>query len=181
MEELTPQMTPEMYEELMANGGQPQGEVQPQGNMQPQGEVQQQPQPQPQPQQGDIDQAKDLLGIAKTEETVSQLQSQLQSLQSEKVQKEIGSKYPDVPFDVVEKEIEKIEKINPEMGSFMRSNPEGMDMAYKATQAAIKPQETPDNLTDGESGGGQSENLDEIVSKGEADDFNLGKFILGNK
>ncbi len=62
----------------------------------------------------------------------------------------------------------------------MRGTEEGMDMAYRATQASIQPQEKPDNLTDGESGGGQGENLEEMVTKGEANDFDLGKYIIGN-
>ena len=90
------------------------------------------------------------------------------------------AKYPDIPYDIVQKEIDKVASINPQFAEAMKTTPEGMEMAYRSAQALIKPQEKPDNLTDGESGGGQGENLDEMIMKGEADDFNLGKFIIGS-
>jgi len=163
----TPEMTPEMYAELAGEEA-PQSQVAPQPEAQPQGV-------------DEVAQAKDLLGIAQTEDTVSQLQAQMQTMQEEKIRDSMSAKYPDIPYDIVEKEIAKVEAINPQFAQAMRTTPDGMDMAYRASQASMSPQEKPDNLTDGESGGGQGENLDEVVRKGDANDYDLGKFILGGK
>jgi hypothetical protein len=172
METNTPQMTPEMYAEL---AGQPDPQAQPDP-------VAPQAQPQPDPQTPDeVEQAKELLGLSQTEDTVSQLQAQMQSMQEDKIRDSMSAKYPDIPYEIVEKEIAKVEAINPQFAQAMRTTPDGMDMAYRASQASMRPQEKPDNLTDGESGGGQGENLDEVVRKGNASDYDLGQFIIGGK
>ena len=130
-------------------------------------------QPQPEPSPEDIEAAKKTLGI-------DVVQSQLEELVTENVKQAVSAKYPDIPFDVVEKEIEKVAAIDPNFAKSMRTTPEGMDMAYRAAMAAIKPQEKPDNITDGDNGGGGQENsLDEAIAKGEADDVGLGDYILG--
>jgi hypothetical protein len=172
MENQAPQMTPEMYAELQAQQEQPAPvETQAPAQQEPQ-QVQQQPAPATPP-EDDVAQAKELLGV-------SEMQEQIKAMQADRVKESMSSKYPDIPYELVEKEIEKVAKINPAFADSMRTTQEGMDMAYRSAQALIQPKEKPDNLTDGESGGGQGENLDEMVGKGEADDYNLGKFILGN-
>ena len=168
--ENAPQMTPEMYAELQGQGQAPEAQVPPQ-----QQEVQPQAQPQPEagvPPQDDVTQAKELLGI-------SEMQEQMNEMKAEKIRESMTSKYPDIPYEIVQKEIDKVTAINPQFGEAMKTTQEGMEMAYRSAQALTKPQEKPDNLTDGESGGGQGENLDEMVMKGQADDFNLGQFIIG--
>lgn len=169
-------MTPEMYAEL-------QGQA-PEAQMPPQ-QPETQPQPQLQPEAGvapqdEVAQAKELLGISQTEDMVTKMQEQMNEMKAEKIRDSMTAKYPDIPYDIVQKEIDKVASINPQFAEAMKTTPEGMEMAYRSAQALIKPQEKPDNLTDGESGGGQGENLDEMVMKGEADDFNLGKFIIGS-
>lgn len=179
-----PEMTPEMYAEL--SGQQPPTpEQQPDPTQVPP----QQPPPttpmpeqQPQPQGGDdIAQAREMLGIDQTEASIGQLQEQLSMMQQDRVKAQLSSKYPDIPYDVVEKEIEKVAAINPAFADSMKTTPEGMDMAYRAAQSAIKPQEKPDNLTVGEGGGGQGESLEENVRAGSANDIDLGDYILDQK
>ena len=99
----------------------------------------------------------------------------------EKVQAQVSAKYPDVPFDVVEKVIEKIAAVDPSMANAMKSNPDSMEIAYQAAIAGMKPQEKPDNLTDGEGGGDNSETIEDLVLSGKADDFTLGDYITSNK
>ena len=138
--------------------------------MPPQGQMPQDPammQQQPDP----VNEASQLLGI-------DVMQEQLKTMMQDKVKAEVGSKFPDVPYEIVEKSIEKIEKVDPQTAQYMRTQPDGMEMAYKAALADIKPQEKPDNLTEGESGGGQSEELNDKVMKGNASDFDLGDFVL---
>jgi len=60
----------------------------------------------------------------------------------------------------------------------MRTTEDGMNMAYAAAQAGMTPNEKPDNLTDGENGGGQGEELNNQVLKGQANDGQLGDYIL---
>ncbi len=180
--EQTPQVTPEMYAELMeqqeSQTQAPQQMQQPDPSQMQQGQPQpqmQQPEQQPQaePSPEDIEAAKKTLGL-------DVVQSQLENLVTENVKQAVSAKYPDIPFDVVEKEIEKVATIDPNFARSMRTTQEGMDMAYRAAMAAIKPQEKPDNITDGDNGGGGHENsLDEAIVKGEADDVGLGDYILG--
>ena len=170
-------MTPEMYAELQGQGQAPEPQTPPQ-----QQEVQSQAQPQPEagvPPKDDVAQAKELLGISQTEDMVTKMQEQMNEMKTEKIRESMTAKYPDIPYEIVQKEIDKVASINPQFAEAMKTTEDGMEMAYRSAQALIKPQEKPDNLTDDESGGGQGENLDEMIMKGEADDFNLGKFIIG--
>ncbi|WP_456390319.1 hypothetical protein [Hydrogenimonas sp.] len=195
-----PQMTPEMYAELMARqveGTQqedfPQMQPQPADAGQgvpPEGQIPPQPAPvaaQPQPAQqppqqpeDEVAAARQLLGLDQTEQTIQQLQQQLAQVQQERVRAELSQKYPDVPFDIVEKEIEKVEKINPQFAEAMKTTPEGMDMAYRAALAAMKPKETPDNLTEGEGNTNSAETVEEAVKNGKAGDIQLGDYILSS-
>lgn len=170
----TPEMTPEMYAELA--GEQAQSQVAPQAMAQPAPQQEQQPQT-----PDEVAQAKELLGLGQTENTISELQAQMQIMQEDKLRDSLSAKYPDVPYDIVKKEIAKLDGVNPEFAHAMRTTPEAMEMAYKAAQVSIQPQEKPDNLTDGAGGGGQGENLDEVVRTGKANDYDLGQFIIGGK
>ena len=198
----TPKITPEMYAELMAGQQDPQaGQVPPQagqqepytGQISPQagqippaqdamaGQQTQQPagvapaqEPQA-PRPEDIEEAKKLLGV-------DGLQNTLEQLVADRVKESVSAKYPDVPYDIVEKEIEKVAKIDPNFAKAMRTTPEGMEMAYRSAKAAYKPQEKPDNLTEGEGGGGQNDDpTEDLVRQGKADDFTLGNYILNLK
>lgn len=177
MAELTPQMTPEMYAELQ-NGGQPPVQQPPMN-----AEVPPQPPVQQTPMGGEpedaVAQAKEMLGLGETEATIGQLQEQMRGMQTDKIKAEVGAKYADIPYELVEKEIEKIAQTSPQLADAMRSTAEGMDMAYRATQTAITPNEKPDNLTEGEAGGGQGEELESTIKEGKADDIALGNYILG--
>ena len=182
----TPEITPEMYAELMAGQQDPQqtnqtipqtGQVPPaqdptmmQQMQQPAGTPPAQEPEAPRPE--DIEEAKKLLGV-------DGLQSTLEQLVADRVKESISAKYPDVPYDIVEKEIEKVEKIDPNFAKAMRTTPEGLEMAYRSAKAAYKPQEKPDNLTEGEGGGGQNDDpTEDLVKQGKADDFTLGNYIL---
>jgi len=148
---------------------------------------QEQPAQEPQaPAPDEVETAKDMLGINQQQEaiatqgeTINGLKSQLAQMQQKEVTDELTKKYPDIPTDLVEKEIAKLEEVNPQFAEAMRSTPEGREMAYKAVMAEITPKEKPDNLTDGEGSGETMETLEEAVKGGKADDFQLGSFILG--
>lgn len=183
--EQAPQVTPEMYAELMGQEGQQptvqdnavqQPQQQQQTQMQQQGMRPEQPAMQQQPAEptpDDIEQAKKLLGL-------NEIQEHLERMMAENVRAAVSAKYPDVPYEIVEKEIEKVAAIDPNFAKAMRTTPEGMDMAYRSAMAAYKPQEKPDNLTEDEGNGGQEEDplLDKVKS-GNADDVVLGDYILG--
>lgn len=179
--EQTPNVTPEMYAELM---GQQDPQTQPPQQMQqpdpsqmqqgqPQPQMQQpEQQPQPEPAPEDIEQAKKILGV-------DGMQQQLEQLVAQNVRETVSKKYPDVPFELVEKEIEKVAAIDPNFAKAMKTTPDGLEMAYRSAMASYKPQEKPDNLTEGEGGSGQNDNpIEEAVMKGEADDVGLGDYIL---
>ena len=183
--EQAPQVTHEMYAELMGQEGQTppaqdpamqQPPAQdPAAMQQPTAQPGQPPvqQPPAEPTPDDIEQAKKILGV-------DGMQEQLERLVEQNVKAQVSAKYPDVPYEIVEKEIEKVAAIDPNFAKAMRTTPEGMDMAYRSAMAAYKPQEKPDNLTEDEGNGGQNEDpIEDAVRKGEADDVSLGDYILG--
>lgn len=191
-------MTPE---EMAAMQAAQQGMNQPQGGEVPPNEVsqptpeevaamqaaqagmEQQPQQgQPQPTPEEIAAAQQALGIDKVNETVEVLQSKLKSMEAEKIQAQMQAKYPNVPKDIVEKEIAKVKETNPALAAEMESTEMGLDMAYRAALAGMKPQGTPDNLTQGEGGTGTTpDDIEDKIKSGKADDFMLGDYILGAK
>jgi hypothetical protein len=139
-------------------------------------------QPQPQPTPEEIAAAQQALGIDKVNETVGALQEQLKAMEAEKIRAQMQAKYPNVPKDIVDQEIAKVKETNPALAAEMESTEMGLDMAYRAALAGMKPQGTPDNLTQGEGGtGGQQDDLEDRIKTGKADDFALGDYILGNK
>jgi hypothetical protein len=171
-----------MYAELMQQQGQqpdPQaGMEQPAGQPPMQQQVApKQPAPQAEPSPEEIEQAKKLLGLDKVE----RIEEEFKELKSKAIRDQMHAKFPDVPDDVVEEEIKKFEAINPQLAEAMRTTPEGMEMAYKAAMASIRPSEKPDNLTNGsETGDGdRKDELSEKVKSGNADEVDLGSFILG--
>jgi hypothetical protein len=180
--EQNPPMTPEMYAELMQQQGQ-QGQqtATTEGGLPPQtppadpGMMQPPTQSEPSPEE--IEQAKKLLGLDK----VDQMEQEFKQLKAKAIQDQMHAKFPNVPDDVVEEEIKKFEAINPQLAEAMRTTPEGMEMAYKAALASIKPKETPDNLTNGSETGEEDRKNDlaEKVKTGKADEVDLGSFILG--
>ena len=201
-----PQITPEMYAELMAQQGQTQGGEPAPGGIPPQGgepaptdggqmtpeqfaAMQQQmaAAQQGQPQGGEptedeqIAQARQVLGLDATEQQIAKMSQMLQQMQVEKTQAQMQAKYPDVPPDAVQQEIDKIAQSNPTLAEAMKTTPEGMEMAYRAALASLKPSGKPDNLTDEGGNGGQEETIEKAVSEGKADDFTLGDYILGMK
>ena len=165
-----PQMTPE---QIMAM----QQQAQMMQTQQPTAMTQQPVQPEP-----DIEEAKKMLGIDQTQEALAQMQEKMKELEIEKTKAAVGAKYPDIPFETVEKEIEKVKAINPQLAEAMLTNPDAMEMAYKAAQASIKPQEEPDKILDGEGNGDADQNsdLEDKIKSGKADDFELGEFIRTN-
>ncbi len=169
-----PQMTPE---QMMAM--QQQQMMPPQQPMPTQPQQPQQPEPQGEP---DIEEAKKMLGIDQTQEALAQMQEKMKELEIEKTKSAVGAKYPDIPFDAVEKEIEKVKAINPQLADAMLTNPDAMEIAYKAVQASIKPQEEPDKITDGDGNGDADQNseLEERIKKGQANEAELGSFILSS-
>lgn len=195
---MQPPIDQSIYEELMAQQGQtqqdkqvpqgeptqptqpvPQPELQPMQPTQPAPQMQQpqqvQPEPQPmQPEPDELEQAKKLLGLDAVEQ-------ELKELKMEKTKQVLSSKYPDVPFELVEKEIEKVKAVNPALAESMLTNPDAMELAYKAATASMLPKEKPDEILEGQGGGAADDNMEERIAKGEADDFTLGEYILGAK
>ncbi|ADV46426.1 hypothetical protein [Nitratifractor salsuginis] len=182
----TPPMTPEMYAELMQQQGQqPEGGVPPQAPATDPGTMQPPAQPAPaapaapqgEPSPEEIEQARKLLGLDK----VDQMEQEFKQLKAKAIKDQMHAKFPNVPDDVVEEEIKKFEAVNPQLAEAMRTTPEGMEMAYKAALASIRPNEKPDNLTKG-SETGENEGKDDLAEKvksGKADEVDLGSFILG--
>ena len=124
-----------------------------------------------QPSPEDLEQAKKLLGLDAVEQ-------ELRELKIEKTRQAMASKYPDVPYELVEKEIEKVKAVNPALAESMLTNPDAMELAYKAAIASMMPKEQPDQILEGQGGGAADDNMEERIAKGEADDFTLGEYIL---
>jgi len=129
--------------------------------------------------QDEVEMAKKILGLDQLEQTIQQLQQQQLELQRERTKAQIQQMYPNVPFDLVEKEIEKVRQINPTLAEQMQYNPQLMEIAVKAVLADIKPTQQPDKITEG---AGSSENpqddLADKIRKGEANEIGLGDYIL---
>lgn len=185
---MTPDIDPQVYQQLMDDQAQqPQTAQQPEPQMQqhvqqqPPQVLQPQPEPVPEPAQDDgaiVDEAKKALGLDELEQKIRQQEEMLAKIEAEKARALMEKKYPNVPFDAVEQEIEKVAQVNPALAEAMKTNADAMELAYKAALASIRPQEEPDTITEGEGGGGNDSDLDDAVKKGEADDFMLGEWIL---
>jgi len=128
----------------------------------------------------EIELAKKLLGLDELQRQAQEAQEKLRQLEEERTKSVVMQKYPDVPMDLVEKEIEKVAQINPQLAENMKLNPDLMEMAVKAVLASVKPQQQPDNITQGDSAGDTSpdDELVEKVRKGEVDEIGLGEYIL---
>ena len=100
-------------------------------------------------------------------------------LQRERTKAQIQQMYPNVPFDLVEKEIEKVKQINPTLAEQMQYNPQLMEIAVKAVLADIKPNQQPDKITEG-AGSAETpqDDLADKIKKGEANEIGLGGYIL---
>ena len=129
----------------------------------------------------EIEQAKQLLGLDQTQAALQSMEQKLQQLELEKAEAQMRAKYPDVPPEAVEKEIERMKNADPNFAESLKNNPAGLEMVYRAARAELNPKEKPDQLTDdgGSGGAGGEEGLEEIVKSGKADDFSLGSYILG--
>jgi len=191
-----PNIDPNLYQELqnqseinpqantMSQGEvNPQGMPQPQVNTMPQGMPQPQantmPQGMPQEPQGDpIEEAKKALGLEEQQRQLEEMQRRLMDMEAEKAKAQLQAKYPNVPFNIVEEEIKKVEDVNPELAALMKVKPEAMEIAFKAALASIEPQEKPDKITEGEGGGGNDDSIEEAIKKGKADELTLGEYIL---
>jgi len=159
-----PEVTAEMLEEMQ---------------QQPDPQMQEQPTaPTQEPVEEDINQAKKALGLHKTEEQVTLMRQQMEGLVQDGLKQTMATKFPSVPWELAEKEIAKMDAVNPDFAKSMRTTKEGMEMAYKTAQASYQTPNVPDTLTDGESGGGQGEDMSEVVRKGEANDLDLGQYVL---
>lgn len=191
-----PQLTPEQAMQMQQAQQQPMGQQPPQMTPEQMMAMQMQMQQAQAPAQNptvppdggnpddQIEQAKQLLGLDQTQQTLQQMQEQLQAMALEKTNAQLQAKYPDVPEDAVKAEIEKMAEIDPNFAESLKNNPAGLEMVYRAAKAASQPKDTPDNLTDDGGAGGAGaggENLEELVKKGTADDFALGNYILGAK
>jgi len=156
-------------------GGMPQGMPQ-----EPQGVPQGQPATAGQPTPDELEMAKKLLGIEEIQKQAQEAQEKLKQIEMERTKSVVMSKYPNVPIDLVEQEIAKVEQTNPQLAEAMKLNPDLMEMAVKAVLASVKPNEKPDNITQG-SGASDTSPEDEItdkVKKGQADQITLGDYIL---
>jgi len=191
-----PNLTPEdinaiQQAQAQAQGGMPQEpqvapqEMPPQGmpqNMpqEPQGMPQGQPAPAGQPTPEELEMAKKLLGIEDIQRQAQEAQEKLKQIEMERTKSVVMSKYPNVPIDLVEQEIAKVEQTNPQLAEAMKLNPDLMEMAVKAVLASVKPNEEPDKITQG-AGASDTTPEDEItdkVKKGQADQITLGDYIL---
>lgn len=141
------------------------------------------PAPQPGQELDEIEQAKQLLGLDQTQAAIQTMEQKLQELELEKTAAQLQAKYPDVPKEAVEKEIERMKNADPNFAESLKNNPAGLEMIYRAARAELSPKDKPDQLTDdgGSGGAGGEEGLEEIVKSGKADDFRLGNYILGMK
>lgn len=143
-------------------------------------------------QEEDVSNAQELLGIneqnatiaqqnatiAQQGETVEAMGGTIKAMKAKEVSQTMAKKYPDVPIDIVEAQIEKLSAINPEFAESMRNTEVGAEMAYQSAIASISPTAKPDNLTDGEGTGDAMATLEEAVAGGTATDFQLGDSIL---
>jgi len=192
-----PNLTPEdinAIQQAQAQGGMPQDipagmgttpEGIPQGMPQnipqePQVAPQGQPAPAGQPTPEELEMAKKLLGIEDIQKQAQEAQEKLKQIEMERTKSVVMSKYPNVPIDLVEQEIAKVEQTNPQLAEAMKLNPDLMEMAVKAVLASVKPNEKPDNITQG-AGASDTTPEDEItdkVKKGQADEITLGDYIL---
>lgn len=188
-----PNLTPEdlaAIQAAQAQAAQSQQGAQPapeENAAQPQPAAQLQPAAQPAPEAAptspeDIELAKKMLGLDKIEQQALEAQQKLRELEVERTQAVIKAKYPDLPIDLVQKEIEKVKQANPKLAEAMETNPDLMEMAAKSALMSIKPTEKPDTITQGQ-GDGQRNPQDELVDKikkGDATNFDLGDYILSS-
>jgi hypothetical protein len=181
-----PQLTPEDINAIKQAQAQAEGGEQPDmGGMPPEAgytnpaTMGQPQQPQANP-EDEIEFAKKILGIEEIQKQALQAQQELQKIKEERTKQVVLSKYPNVPADLVEKEIEKVSQVNPQLAEAMKTNPDLMEMAVKSVLASIKPNEQPDNITKGEGANDTTpqDELAEKVRKGEADPITLGDYIL---
>jgi hypothetical protein len=132
-----------------------------------------------QPTPDELEMAKKLLGIEEIQRQAMEAQQKLKELEMERTKEQVMKKYPNVPIDLVEQEIAKVEKTNPQLAEAMKLNPDLMEMAVKAVLASVKPQEQPDKITQGTgTDTNPDDELTEIVKKGQADEIALGDYIL---
>ena len=160
-----PQITPEqMAQQKMAQQQMAQQQAQAQAPM-----MQQAP---AQPSNDDIAQAKKMLGLDVIEEQM-QYQKNLASVVKE---------YPDIPTDILEQEIAKLEATDPSFASQVRSSESGMKVFARSLIPTIKPTAKPDGITDDSQSsaqGGMDEGLEAKVKNGTATKVEVGKY-LGN-
>jgi len=196
-----PNLTPEdlnAIQQAQAGAGQPAGQTagqtdpnatagQPNAQPAPQGQPMLQGQPAPQgqpagtqPSPDDIEMAKKLLGLDQLQQQAQEAQQKLRELEIERTKAQIAQKYPNVPIDLVEKEIEKIGQVNPQFAESMQTNPMLMDIAVKSVLASVKPQDKPDTITQGNGSANTSpeDDLTNKVKKGQVDEVGLGAYIL---
>ena len=183
----TQEVNPEVTQQMET---QPQPQPQPQmpqtedtfvaPNLQPEVNQQmQQPQPNMQANPQEIELAKKLLGLDAVEQQAKQALEELNRIKQERVKQEVLSKYPDVTEDIVNQEIQKLAKINPQLAEAVKTDPEAFEVVVKSALASITPNNKPDRITEtGGSGNNVTDDLESKVKKGQADDITLGDYIL---
>ncbi len=185
METQAPEVNPEATQQ-METQPQPQPKI-PQTedpfvapNLQPEVNQQmQQPQPNMQANPQEIELAKKLLGLDAVEQQAKQALEELNRIKQERVKQEVLSKYPDVTEDIVNQEIQKLAKINPQLAEAVKTDPEAFEVVVKSALASITPNNKPDRITEtGGSGNNVTDDLESKVKKGQADDITLGDYIL---
>ena len=129
--------------------------------------------------QDEVQMAKEALGLDTYEQQLAQMQQQLQASQDKAIFEEVSNKYEDVDASLVEKELEKVGAENPQLAEMIKSDPKGLDMLFAKVKTEMQPEEKPDEIIDsGNSGGNNDNSFNQKVEKGNANEIDLGDFIL---
>lgn len=165
-----PAVTPEMYQEFQQAPQQGYNQVPQAPAPQPPQAYDQAPPPQQTYDESIAQVGKDL--------GLEEMKAQMQQLQRATAQDTVSKKFPNVTYEIAEKEIEAMAGVNPQFAEQMRTDPTAMEFAFRAAQAKMTPTKAPDNLTDNENGGGQGESALSEIRAGTANDGVLGEYLL---
>lgn len=128
----------------------------------------------------EVQMAKEALGLDAYEQQLQAMQAQLAESNNKAMLNEVSSQYEGVPVEEVEKALTAMAETNPQMAEMMKSDKNGLDMLFKKVQSEMKPDEKPDEITDSGDAGGDMGDFNKKLKDGNANEVDLGDFILNN-
>lgn len=124
----------------------------------------------------EVQMAKEALGLDAYEQQLQAMQAQLTASNQKAMMNEFSSKYEDVPQEEVEKKLVELEASNPNI----RQDKMMMDMVFQNVKSQMNPTDKPDEITDSGDAGGEMGDFNKKLKDGNANEVDLGDFILSN-